>query len=199
MCVCSRPLCQIAEVEERGRAGSEIKDERTKNLTRINQRNKTQNYLTASTPATKTGEAIHDPFVRRWTRSQNYYRRPQSANVANAAAQPDDAEKETVAAPAVKAIANGGPEINGAMESTNGVGGTQMKPKAPADVVKLPVFLLDITLEPLERWGPPQEAFMARKRMLEATHGAPTAVSGEKRKAALVYSVNDYKRRRGLM
>ena len=177
-----------------------IKDERTKNLTRINQRNKTQNYLTASAPATKTGEAIHDPFVRRWTRSQNYYRRPQSAQSANGVAtQPDDAEKEIGAAPVGEAIGSGGPEIDGAKESTNGVGGAQMKPKAPVDVAKPPVFLLDITLEPLERWGPPQEAFMARKRMLEATHGAPTAVSGEKRKSGLVYSVNDYKRRRGLI
>ncbi|CAI5462312.1 unnamed protein product [Closterium sp. Yama58-4] len=82
-----------AELEKLERIGEDKgeanKGRREVDLARMNKRNRQENFRTATNaPAgateNKTGEAAVDPFIRRWTRSQNYYKSPASKSAAAA-------------------------------------------------------------------------------------------------------------------
>ncbi|CAI5986823.1 unnamed protein product [Closterium sp. NIES-65] len=90
-----------AELEKLERIGEDKgeanKGRREVDLARMNKRNRQENFRTATNaPAgateTKTGEAAVDPFIRRWTRSQNYYKSP-AAPTAAAAPWSDDEDE----------------------------------------------------------------------------------------------------------
>ncbi|CAI5462675.1 unnamed protein product [Closterium sp. Yama58-4] len=90
-----------AELEKLERIGEDKgeanKGRREVDLARMNKRNRQENFRTATNaPAgateSKTGEAAVDPFIRRWTRSQNYYKSPASKSAA-AAPWSDDEEE----------------------------------------------------------------------------------------------------------
>ncbi|CAI5517211.1 unnamed protein product [Closterium sp. Naga37s-1] len=90
-----------AELEKLERIGEDKgeanKGRREVDLARMNKRNRQENFRTATNaPAgateTKTGEAAVDPFIRRWTRSQNYYKSPAAPSAAAAPWSDDDEE-----------------------------------------------------------------------------------------------------------
>lgn len=167
---------------------NQSKDAKALALAHMNRRNRFENFKNASelkpVSHAKAGEAGYDPFSRRWTRSQNYYDRSSRARDAEALK-----EIEAATAAAREAAADAGKLTD-----------TQ----APVDdnkVFSLHDFHLPISLAGIQKFGGAQGAhlaFIARKQRLEATCGVPVENS-DGRRHMLTLTVNDYKRRRGLL
>eukprot|EP00250_Pteridium_aquilinum_P027592 c3527_g1_i1 orf=195-2099(+) len=167
---------------------NQSKDAKALALAQMNRRNRFENFKNASelkpVSHAKAGEAGYDPFSRRWTRSQNYYDRSSRARNTEALK-----ENEAEIAAAREAAADAGKLVD-----------TQ----APVDdtkVFSLHDFHLPISLAGIQKFGGAQGAhlaFIARKQRLEATCGVPVENS-DGRRHMLTLTVNDYKRRRGLL
>ncbi|MCO5593916.1 hypothetical protein L7F22_047935 [Adiantum nelumboides] len=167
---------------------NQSKDAKAMALAQMNRRNRFENFKNASdlkpVSQAKAGEAGYDPFSRRWTRSQNYYAR-------SSGAESVDALKEAEAA------------IEAAREAAKDAGkltDTQA-PVSDTKVISLHDFHLPISLAGIQKFGGAQGAhlaFIARKQRLEATCGVPVENS-DGRRHLLTLTVNDYKRRRGLL
>lgn len=166
----------------------ESKNKKALALADMNKRNRFENFKNASelkpVSHAKAGEAGYDPFSRRWTRSQNYYDRSSRARDAEAAK-----EVEAATAAAREAAADAGKLTD---------------TRAPVEdnkVFSLHDFHLPISLAGIQKFGGAQGAhlaFIARKQRLEATCGVPVENS-DGRRHMLTLTVNDYKRRRGLL
>ncbi|KAH8946808.1 hypothetical protein BDL97_11G006200 [Sphagnum fallax] len=170
------------------------KDAKALALAEMNRRNRFENFKNASelkpvNVDAKAGEAGYDPFSRRWTRSQNYYQsdRPKT-------------EKEATADDGGEKLAKG---------VTSEEASKLVNVQAPVDgrtkLFALHDFDLDISLEGLGNMKGPggvhnafMLAYMARKGQLEATCGVQVE-SNDGRRHSLTLTVNDYKRRRGLL
>lgn len=169
-------------------AQNQSKDAKALALAQMNRRNRFENFKNASDlkPVNaKAGEAGYDPFSRRWTRSQNYYDR--SLKVDNV-----DSSKasEAAAAAAQEAAADAGKLVD------------TLAPVADdTKLFSLHDFHLPISLVGIQKFGGAQGAhlaFIARKQRLEATCGVPRQ-NNDGRRHMLALTVNDYKRRRGLL
>eukprot|EP01018_Ginkgo_biloba_P012712 Gb_11901 [translate_table: standard] len=163
-------------------------------LSELNRKNRYENFKNASENKTLNlfGETGNDPFCRRWTRSQNYYRtgKPKKA---------DADEKE-----AVRNTDDTGEDTTAAVQEAAGDAGKLVDTNAPVDpqteLFNLHNFELPISLAPLQKFGGIQgvyQAFMARKQRLESTCGV--RVNNNDGQGHLALTVNDYKRRRGLL
>lgn len=181
--VCTVQLMRVERLEEE-RLGALQKATQKETLAMMNKRNRTENFKNATIggkAAMEISQADVDlnPFSRRWTRSQNYYK-------------PVEAKVE----PAGGAL--------GAVKEEEG----EKSAKGETDVAlqSLPSlrthdFELGIDLSLLASWGGPAgwpDAFMARKQRQERVYGAPTACQDGRRHTQTL-SINDYKRRRGLL
>lgn len=168
------------------------KDAKALALAEMNRRNRFENFKNASeTKPTnvdaKAGEVGYDPFSRRWTRSQNYYQK----------SVPKEAKAENEgAAVADKAVENGAQAV---------VAQKLVRRQVPVDgrtqLFALHDFDLQISLAGIHQYSGGQgahHAFMARRRKLEAVYGCPVE-SNDGRRHTLTLTVNDYKRRRGLL
>lgn len=168
---------------------NQSKDAKALALAKMNRRNRFENFKNASElkPAShaKAGEAGYDPFSRRWTRSQNYYDRSSRARNTEATKA---SEAATIAAQEAAADA-------GKLTDT-------LAPVVDdTKLFSLHDFHLPITLAGIQKFGGAQGAhlaFIARKQRLEATCGVPVENS-DGRRHMLTLTVNDYKRRRGLL
>ncbi|KAL2650168.1 hypothetical protein R1flu_018296 [Riccia fluitans] len=168
------------------------KDAKALALAEMNRRNKYENFKNASdlkpvNTDAKAGEAGYDPFSRRWTRSQNYYKTegPKDQSAADEVEEQAGSKSDVTPSQAAKQI-----------KVPNGVAKTKM--------FELHDFDIDISLQPLQQYGTgnhslgAHKAYLARKQKLEASCGARVDGSDGKRHA-LTLTVNDYKRRRGLL
>lgn len=167
---------------------SQTKDAKALALAHMNRRNRFENFKNASelkpVSHAKAGEAGYDPFSRRWTRSQNYYARSSRASDAEALT-----EIEAATAAAREAAADAGKLTD------------TLAPVDDNKVFSLHDFHLPISLAGIQKFGGAQGAhlaFIARKQRLEATCGVPVENS-DGRRHMLTLTVNDYKRRRGLL
>eukprot|EP00897_Mesotaenium_endlicherianum_P006957 jgi/Mesen1/628/ME000108S10788 len=216
---------------------SQTKNKRAVNLSKMNKRNREENFKTIADVvqgAAKLGEAGYDPFSRRWTRSQNYYKKPLKEDIVelqftgggeDEGADGDDAggtvkviatmgdgdkkvvalgEKEAQELADRIALAAGKPPGEG-LDGGGGNGGAVFGSTAPVDwrtsVELRHAFDLPINLQALKQWGGAagaSQAYLARKRQQEAVCGVQLPKSDGKRHL-LVLTVNDYKRRRGLL
>eukprot|EP00271_Cylindrocystis_brebissonii_P018811 TRINITY_DN5471_c0_g1_i3.p1 TRINITY_DN5471_c0_g1~~TRINITY_DN5471_c0_g1_i3.p1 ORF type:complete len:284 (-),score=71.82 TRINITY_DN5471_c0_g1_i3:88-939(-) len=208
---------EIAELDRWAAAFLTPKDHRVLHLAQMNKKNQLENFRLASvsvdTGNLKAGDAGHDPFSRRWTRSQNYYRAPRvtqelpdgvlaveptpevallEANLAQKEEALEKAKEAGEAAEVVTKLADDVATAGNELIDEKGDGG------AGGALMAKHMFELPFSLEPLKRWESPQDAYMARKRMQEGTCGAPTGVVVGTRYGTTL-SVNDYKRRRGLV
>lgn len=174
---------------------SKSKDAKALMLAEMNKKNKAENFKNASEikPLNlnlKAGEAGYDPFTRRWTQSQNYY-----DTKAKVVEDNTDANKEADATKADEAIAMETAEDDGKLVDTDA------PVSEDAKVYFLHDFELPISLAGLQKYGGAQGAplaFMARKQKIEATCGVQVP-SNDGRRHSLTLTVNDYKRRRGLL
>eukprot|EP00249_Psilotum_nudum_P018056 c26619_g1_i1 orf=502-2373(-) len=172
-------------------AKSQSKDAKALALAQMNKRNRYENFKNASelkpvNTHAKAGEAGYDPFSRRWTRSQNYYRK----DLGPVGTGEDIADGEAATAAAQEAAADAGKLVD---------------TKAPVDnttkLFSVHNFHLPISLVGIQKFGGAQGAhlaFIARKQQLEATCGVQVS-SNDGRRHSLTLTVNDYKRRRGLL
>jgi RNA polymerase-associated protein RTF1 len=156
-------------------------------LAEMNKRNRFENFKNASElkPAShaRAGEAGYDPFSRRWTRSQNYYDRSSHGEFNESLKEGENAI--TVAADSGKLTDTKAPSTG------------------DSKLYALHDFDLPINLAGIQKYGGSAPgahalAFMARKQRLEATCGVPVGNSDGKRHM-LSLTVNDYKRRIGLL
>ncbi|KAH7431982.1 hypothetical protein KP509_07G002700 [Ceratopteris richardii] len=157
-------------------------------LAQMNRRNRFENFKNASdlkpVMHAKAGEAGYDPFSRRWTRSQNYY---------NRASKTDNTDT-------VKTVEAATEAAREAAKDAGKLTDTQA-PVKDTTVFSLHNFPLRISLAGIQKFGGAQGAhlaFIARKQRLEATCGVPVENS-DGRRHMLTLTVNDYKRRRGLL
>lgn len=167
---------------------NQSKDAKAMALAQMNKRNRFENFKNASelkpVNQAKAGEAGYDPFSRRWTRSQNYYDR-------SSRAENIDALKEAEAA--TEAAREAAKDAGKLTDTQAPVKDTKMS--------SLHDFHLPISLAGIQKFGGAQGAhlaFIARKQRLEATCGVPVE-SSDGRRHMLTLTVNDYKRRRGLL
>ncbi|CAM6102901.1 unnamed protein product [Calypogeia fissa] len=188
-----RLQARLRELEEFSIQINKSKDAKALALAEMNRRNRFENFKNASDvkPANtdaKAGEAGYDPFSRRWTRSQNYYK-----TEAPKVEKEEEREEKYVPAGAEPAAPSS--------KKTMGVR------VAPVDgstkLFALHDFDLHISLAPFKQMGGTSSqgahvAYMARKQSLEATWGAQVD-SSDGRRHTLTLTVNDYKRRRGLI
>jgi RNA polymerase-associated protein RTF1 len=164
-------------------------------LAEMNMKNKVENFKNASAikPVNlnlKAGEAGYDPFTRRWTQSQNYY-----TTKAKVAENNTGANKEAEATEADGAIVSETADDDGKLVDT------EAPVSEDAKVFIMHDFELPISLAGLQNYGGAQGAplaFMARKQRIEATCGVQVP-SNDGRRHSLTLTVNDYKRRRGLL
>eukprot|EP01018_Ginkgo_biloba_P031540 Gb_16950 [translate_table: standard] len=179
---------------------SKSKNAKALMLAEMNKKNKAENFKNASElkPVNlnlKAGEAGYDPFSRRWTRSQNYYNAKGGSDLPGdemAAKKEADAAKagEAATAAALEAAADAGKLVD-----------TQAPVAEGTKLFSLHDFELSISLAGLQKFGGAQGAhlaFMARKQRIEATSGVQIP-SNDGRRHSLTLTVNDYKRRRGLL
>lgn len=177
---------------------SKSKDAKALMLAEMNKKNKAENFKNASEikPLNlnlKAGEAGYDPFTRRWTQSQNYY-----TTKANVADGNTGANKE---ADAIKAEEAATATALEAAEDEGKLVDTEAPVSEDAKVFSLHDFELPISLAELQKYGGAQGAhlaFMARKQKIEETCGVKVP-SNDGRRHSLTLTVNDYKRRRGLL
>ncbi|KAG6544156.1 hypothetical protein Mapa_014356 [Marchantia paleacea] len=163
------------------------KDSKALALAEINRKNKFENFKNASelkpvNGDAKAGEEGYDPFSRRWTHSQNYYRRdgPKDASVVDGA---EGAGGQMPVATSSEAAA-----LSKGVRS--GV--------AKTSLYEIHNFDLHISLAPLQQFGA-SRAYMARKQKREALHSAQIDSSDDCKRHTSILTVNDYKRRRGLI
>lgn len=196
---------EVMDMEAWGRKEESKRTGRDALLANMNKRNKAENFRiaseTVSLEGTKLGEVGHDPFSRRWTQSQNYYRTPNADKNTGEEALQAKADKE---AALEKAKQEGlAPEVVAQLANdVETIGNQLINAEAPVDnttnQMAKHMFQMAFSLEPLQQWGAYQEAYMARKRAQEATCGAQTGVTVVSRQGTTL-TVNDYKRRRGLL
>ncbi|KAH7283706.1 hypothetical protein KP509_34G020200 [Ceratopteris richardii] len=167
---------------------NQSKDAKAMALAQMNKRNRFENFKNASdlkpVSQAKAGEAGYDPFSRRWTRSQNYYSR---------STKPENTE----VVKAVEAVTEAARE---AAKDAGKLTDTQA-PVKDSKVSSLHDFPLKISLAGIQKYGGAQGAhlaYIARKQRLEATCEVPVERS-DSRRHILTLTVNDYKRRRGLL
>ncbi|XP_002989964.2 protein RTF1 homolog [Selaginella moellendorffii] len=168
----------------------QTKNEKAERIEMMNRRNRFENFKNASElkPAAKMGEAGYDPFSRRWTRSQNYYKSdaPKTA-----------AEEHSEAIGGDKAGKDGA----GFLQELTKAGNGRLMGRQFSKMFSLHDFDLPISLAALERFKGGQGAamaFMERKRKMEAHYGVRVD-DDDGRRHSLTLTVNDYKRRRGLL
>eukprot|EP00850_Spirogloea_muscicola_P021862 SM000265S09783 [mRNA] locus=s265:58830:63153:- [translate_table: standard] len=200
---------------------------RAATLAEMNKRNRQQNFKLASEAGAAAamagggafGEANYDPFSRRWTRSQNYYKSPVVKVEAEAGAGATDAAMHAedpvtaklahelgstaspTAAAAAAAAAAGLDTASAAAVEQPLLANTSAPVDEGVHVMPGHDFDLPIDLSILHKMnaaGGPAAAFMARKRRQEVTCGVQVG-SSDSRRHSLVLTVNDYKRRRGLL
>ncbi|KAL3701897.1 hypothetical protein R1sor_019919 [Riccia sorocarpa] len=138
------------------------KDAKALALAEMNRRNKYENFKNASelkpvNTDAKAGEAGYDPFSRRWTRSQNYYKTdgPKDQSAADGTEEQVGLKETVIPSEAAKNV-----------KLPNGVAQTK--------TFELHDFDIDFSLEPLQRYMGAQgalKAYMARKQKLEASVG----------------------------
>ncbi|OIW21614.1 hypothetical protein TanjilG_06752 [Lupinus angustifolius] len=186
------------------------KDVKALRLAEMNRKNRFENFKNASEMKRvnidlKAGEEGYDPFSRRWTRSRNYY----ASNPGEKAATGNNS--------ADGVVADAGSKGTGAPLTADGMVATAADLEAAADAGKLvdtiaPVdqgtvrnvlhnFNLPISLTSLQKFGGAQgaqAAYMARKQQIESKIGVRVPESDGK-KHTMALSINDYKRRRGLL
>ncbi|GAB2231433.1 hypothetical protein Droror1_Dr00010440 [Drosera rotundifolia] len=188
------------------------KDTKALRLMEMNKKNRVDNFKNASgkkpvNTGLKAGEAGYDPFSRRWTKSRNYYEaKSESGNKdqasgngeAGASSGGDAGNKDQ------EAKKEGGAEATAAALEAAAGAGKLVDTSAPMDqgtgFHSLHNFELPISLAALQRYGGPQgamAAFMERKQKIEAMIGYKVP-EDDGRRHALVLSVSDFKRRRGL-
>ncbi|KAJ7521565.1 hypothetical protein O6H91_19G060000 [Diphasiastrum complanatum] len=173
------------------------KNTKAERIEMMNRRNRIENFKNASelkpiNPHAKAGEAGYDPFSRRWTRSQNYYKSDSSKAVKIGDEGKADKQKATEAV---------GFAYSQAGEDTSKLGNMQIFVENGAKIYNLHDFYLPISLDMIEQLGGAQGAplaFMERKRKLEARYGVRVE-DNDDRRHYLTLTVDDYKRRRGLM
>ncbi|BBM98870.1 RNA polymerase-associated protein RTF1 [Marchantia polymorpha subsp. ruderalis] len=185
-----RLQARLRELEE---FSSQVKskDSKALALAEMNRKNKFENFKNASdlkpvNVDAKAGEAGYDPFSRRWTRSQNYYKTdgPKDESVVDEADEGAGREKPVATSSEAAALYRGVP---------SGVAKTKL--------FEIHDFDIHISLAPLQQLGGSQgahAAYMSRKQKLEASCGAQID-SSDGRRHTLTLTVNDYKRRRGLL
>jgi RNA polymerase-associated protein RTF1 len=188
-----RLQARLRELEEFSVQINKSKDAKALALAEMNRRNRFENFKNASdvkpvNTDAKAGEAGYDPFSRRWTRSQNYYK--------SDAPKVEKENEETLPefAPALA--------VPTAPVSQKNMG-NRVVPEYGAEMFALHDFDLPINLGLLKQPGctptqAAQMAYMARKQAQEATYG-PQVDSSDGRRHTLTLTVNDYKRRRGLL
>ncbi|KAJ7534000.1 hypothetical protein O6H91_13G074900 [Diphasiastrum complanatum] len=173
-----------------------LKNTKAERIEMMNRKNRIENFKNASelkpiNPHAKAGEAGYDPFSRRWTRSQNYYKSDSS----NAVKEGDEGKPEKEKAAEEVGVASK------AGEKSTMLGNMHTLAEKGAKIFNLHDFDLPISLDFIEQLGGAQGAplaFMERKRKLEARYGVRVE-NNDGRRHSLTLTVNDYKRRRGLL
>eukprot|EP00252_Welwitschia_mirabilis_P027066 TRINITY_DN914_c0_g1_i1.p1 TRINITY_DN914_c0_g1~~TRINITY_DN914_c0_g1_i1.p1 ORF type:complete len:625 (-),score=159.24 TRINITY_DN914_c0_g1_i1:245-2119(-) len=175
------------------------KNEKALMLAEMNRRNRAENFRNASQtrPANtnlKAGEAGYDPFSRRWTRSQNYYSSQKSIAT----------QENQRVLKGHKAGKIGESEFVKAMQIAQDEGKLVNRKSPLSQGVKMYAlhdFDIFVSLNELQSYGGPQgvpRAYMERRQLLEATYGVQMP-SNDGWRHRYTLTVNDYKRRRGLL
>lgn len=189
-----RLQARLRELEEFSVQINKSKDAKALALAEMNRRNRFENFKNASdvkpvNTDAKAGEAGYDPFSRRWTRSQNYYK-TEAPKV-----EKESEENLPEFAPALA--------IPTAPSFQKGLGTRIVQVDGATKLFALHDFDLHISLAPFKQMGGTSSqgahiAYMTRKQNLEASCGAQVD-SSDGRRHTLTLTVNDYKRRRGLL
>lgn len=171
------------------------KDAKALMLAEMNNKNKAENFKNASEikPLNlnlKAGEAGYDPFTECWTQYQNYYDTKAKVVEDNTSANKEEDADKVQEAITIEAIEDDGKLVD-----------TDALVLEDAKVYSLHDFELPISLAGLQKYGGAQGApltFMARKQKIGSTCGVQVP-SNDGRRHSLTLTVNDYKRRRGLL
>ncbi|KAJ7290880.1 hypothetical protein O6H91_Y293700 [Diphasiastrum complanatum] len=174
-----------------------LKNIKAERIEMMNKKNKIENFKNASelkpaNPHAKAGEAGYDPFSRRWTRSQNYYKSDPPKAVKEDGEGFESNRRDGIG----KAVV--------ALETSDGISklesGCGLLGKKET-LYNLHNFDLPISLKALEQFKGAvgaARAFMERKRHLEARYDVQIDNNDGSRHNSTL-TVNDYKRRRGLL
>ncbi|KAJ7521552.1 hypothetical protein O6H91_19G059400 [Diphasiastrum complanatum] len=177
------------------------KNTKAQQIEMMNRRNRIENLKNASelkpiNPHAKAGEAGYDPFSRRWTRSQNYYKLDSSHAAAVKIGDEGKADKQKAA----EVLVDAANSQTGDQDSSKLVN-MQTTVEKSSKIYNLHDFKLPMSLDMIEQLGGAQGAplaFMERKRKLEASYGVRVE-DNDDRRHCLTITVDDYKRRRGLL
>ncbi|KAF6154845.1 hypothetical protein GIB67_033874 [Kingdonia uniflora] len=203
-----RIQARLQELDALSRQAKE-KDTKAVRLAEMNKRNKAENFkaafeVKALNPGLKAGDAGHDPFSRRWTRSRNYYVPNSNGGEGGEESAAALLNGAAAAVPKIGLTVGSMVATAGALEAAASAG-KLVDTNAPVDQGtesnSLHNFNLPISLAELQRFGGAQGAhlgFMARKQRIEATIGCRVP-EDDGRRHTLTLSVSDYKRRRGLL